>query len=577
MAVNLSPVGGAAAQFLDNNGNPLSGGKLHTYLAGTTTPAATYTTSAGNTAHTNPIVFNAAGRVANSGEIWLTAGVSYKFALYTSGDVLIATYDNIDGVNDVDADNIVYDPPFTGGEPTTVQDKLSEWVSVKDFGAVGDGIVNDTGAFSAARSASGGRYLVPEGTYLVDASPDVWTDAFIAPGNTYIEIGGTTYDVSNAFCGRLRYKVASSTLTWITDAVTGNDVIGIQNSQPGTATYFRKGLAFTTESHWAQAQPALNGGSTDLLYQRSRVNEQAVVTGSISSNVLTVSAVTSGTVYVGAQISGTGVTAGTTVIALGTGTGGVGTYTVSASQSVSSTTITTGDPAGNRFNQTFEESLDRLLHSFATTNAGSPAFDTYMSVIAGSGAALSFPALAAMFNQGWKTQTRAGGALKLGFAPTTATTATLTDETSGNVLQKVNRSRIDMAGIALDTLLDTPSGVTQPRMWGGVFSDIGSDTNGTLPVTKNLWDTAGATGNQVIGTLMVSAVTSNGTLGYRETRFVFNGTTVTLTDLVNTLPVQVTATVAVSGTNLQFRASYAGGIGAGCTVTSMINWCGAGR
>ena len=353
--------------------------------------------------------------------------------------------------------------------------------------------------------------------------------------------------------------------------------MGMQNSQPGTATYFLKGLAFTTESHWAQAQPALNGGSTDLLYQRSRVNVQAVVTGSISGTTLDVTGVTSGTVYVGATVSGTGVTAGTTITALGSGSGGIGTYTVSASQTVGSTSLSIGDPAGNRFNQTFEESVDRLLHSYATSNAGFPSFDAYMQVIAGSNPSLAFPALALMMNQGWKTQTRAGGALKLSFEPTTATTARMYDETSGNVLERINRSRVDISGISLDTLLDTPSGVTQPRMWGGVYSDTGTP-DGTLPVTKNLWNTAGAiNGNQVIGTLMVAAVTSNGTLGYRETRFLFDGTTVTLTDLVNTLPVQVTATVAVSGANLQFQASYSGGIGGGCTVNVMINWCAAGR
>lgn len=481
-------------------------------------------------------------------------------------------------VSSINAEDVLYDPPFANAVQTNQEEVNSRYVSVKDFGAVGNGTANDTAAFTAARTASNGRYFLPSGTYLVDASPDVWADCFQAAGNTFIKIGATTYDVSNAFAGRLRYKVASNVLTWITDAVTGNDVIGMQNSQPGTATYFKKGLAFTTESHWAQAQPALNGGSTDLLYQRSRVNVQAVVTGSITGTTLDVTGVTSGTVYVGATISGTGVTAGTTITALGTGSGGIGTYTVSTSQTVGSTTLTIGDPAGNRFNQTFEESVDRLLHSFATSNAGFPSFDTYMSVFAGSNPSLNFPALALMMNQGWLTQTRAGGALKLAFQPNAATTARLLDETSANVLQKINRSRIDTAGIASDTLLDTPSGVTQPRQWGGVYSDIGSDANGTLPVTKNLWSTTGASnGNQVIGTLMVAIATSNGTKGYRETRFVFDGTTVTLTDLVNTLPVQVTATVAVSGTNLQFQASYAGGIGGGCTVTAMCNWCGAGR
>jgi hypothetical protein len=96
MAVFLSPVGGAAAQFFTNSGIPLAGGKLYTYAAGTTTPAVTYTSSSGATPHSNPIILNSAGRVA-TGEIWLNAS-PYKFLLKDSNDVLIATYDNISGI-----------------------------------------------------------------------------------------------------------------------------------------------------------------------------------------------------------------------------------------------------------------------------------------------------------------------------------------------------------------------------------------------------------------------------------------------------------------------------------------------
>src|SRR5574343_1019557 len=114
MTVFLSPVGGAGAQFFDNNGNPLSGGKLYTYSAGTTTPQATYTSSSGAAFHTNPIVLDSAGRVPGSSEIWLSDGQVYKFVLKDANDVLIATYDNISGVNSVDASRVTYDPPFIG-------------------------------------------------------------------------------------------------------------------------------------------------------------------------------------------------------------------------------------------------------------------------------------------------------------------------------------------------------------------------------------------------------------------------------------------------------------------------------
>lgn len=93
MAVNLSQYAGAGAQFFDNNGNPLAGGLIYTYAAGTTTPAATYTSSDGLTANANPIVLDSAGRTP--AQIWLTAGSSYKFVLQTSLGVLIKTDDNI--------------------------------------------------------------------------------------------------------------------------------------------------------------------------------------------------------------------------------------------------------------------------------------------------------------------------------------------------------------------------------------------------------------------------------------------------------------------------------------------------
>lgn len=96
MAVFLSPVGGAAAQFFTNSGIPLAGGKLYTYAAGTTTPQTTFTSVSGATPHSNPIILNSAGRVA-TGEIWLSPS-PYKFLLKDSNDVLIATYDNISGI-----------------------------------------------------------------------------------------------------------------------------------------------------------------------------------------------------------------------------------------------------------------------------------------------------------------------------------------------------------------------------------------------------------------------------------------------------------------------------------------------
>lgn len=64
-----------AQQFFDDNGDPLNGGKVYTYLAGTSTPANTYSTSTG-TLNANPIVLSASGRC----RMYLDA-LSYKIAV----------------------------------------------------------------------------------------------------------------------------------------------------------------------------------------------------------------------------------------------------------------------------------------------------------------------------------------------------------------------------------------------------------------------------------------------------------------------------------------------------------------
>jgi hypothetical protein len=98
MAYNLSAFAGAGAQLFTDNGDPLAGGLVYVYTAGTTTPAISWTSNSGAVANTNPIVLDAAGRTPN--EIWLNGGVTYKFIVRTSTGVLIGTYDNIPAIDD---------------------------------------------------------------------------------------------------------------------------------------------------------------------------------------------------------------------------------------------------------------------------------------------------------------------------------------------------------------------------------------------------------------------------------------------------------------------------------------------
>jgi len=252
MSVNLSPLGGAGAQFFSNNGVPLAGGLLYTYIAGTSTPATTYTSSSGITALANPIVLDSAGRVP-TGEIWLSDGISYKFVLKSATDMLIATWDNLSGINSnfiaytaqqqtitatagqtvfdltidyvpgannlavyvngskqivgtnyietdsntvtftaglnvgdlvqfstatpvapnaTSAANVSYTQGSAGSVTTNVQTKLRETISVKDFGAVGDGITNDTAAIQAAIAGISTETILyfPVGTYKISST-----------------------------------------------------------------------------------------------------------------------------------------------------------------------------------------------------------------------------------------------------------------------------------------------------------------------------------------------------------------------------------------------------------------------
>ena len=93
MSYSLSLFAGAGWQFFDNNGAILSGGKLYTYSAGSTSPLTTYTSSSGATLNPNPIILDSAGRVP--AEVWVNSSSIAKFVLKDSTDVLIGTWDNI--------------------------------------------------------------------------------------------------------------------------------------------------------------------------------------------------------------------------------------------------------------------------------------------------------------------------------------------------------------------------------------------------------------------------------------------------------------------------------------------------
>lgn len=71
-------------------------------------------------------------------------------------------------VSGMNAEDVIYDPPFLGGVQTNVEAKLAQTISVKDFGAVGDGVTNDTTAIQNA--AAYAPVYAPKGTYVSTAA-----------------------------------------------------------------------------------------------------------------------------------------------------------------------------------------------------------------------------------------------------------------------------------------------------------------------------------------------------------------------------------------------------------------------
>ena len=242
MAVSLSQYAGAGAQFFDNNGNPLAGGEILTYAAGTTTPATTYTSSDGLTANGNPIVLDSAGRTP--AQIWLTEGNSYKFVLRTSLGVTIKTDDNIFASFELATAVGVVVGAGAGSVPTNTA--VGGVPGSPPTGAALDsnttGSNNTAAGYNALTSNTDGIQNVAVGSQALDANTG--GDYNVAVG--YDALSAATTVNYNTGVG---YRALNATVTGAGNTAVGSDALLLTTGANNTAVGYAAGNSLTTGSN----------------------------------------------------------------------------------------------------------------------------------------------------------------------------------------------------------------------------------------------------------------------------------------------------------------------------------------
>ena len=94
--------------------------------------------------------------------------ITFSAGVHVGALVMLISNQSVDTAN-LQASAVHYTPAGTGAVATNVQAKLRQYVTVKDFGAVGDGVTNDTAAIQAAFN-SGSKAIYATGTFLITSS-----------------------------------------------------------------------------------------------------------------------------------------------------------------------------------------------------------------------------------------------------------------------------------------------------------------------------------------------------------------------------------------------------------------------
>lgn len=389
-------------QGLTPSGQPLSGGQLSTYVAGTSTPQATYTDSTQSQPNTNPVILNASGQAS----VWLDPSLTYKFVLTDSkGNQVTPTVDQIQGSLTASALAAILNNAYTQ-TPTgffysqngAKIDRFNDRVFIGDATANdGQGPANPVsadwltlwqqsigiqfGSLSQAQAA-----VLTTSAAVAVASPSallVGTRTFNTAQNGQNAIGLQSIAVNNS------PSFTNAVWAHYAEAHRVNNVV---NSAIGMELDVTQRGALVSLNPYVQ-----NFGQTVALQLASGAQEGVLATASFATNVMTVTLINTpadnGLILNGWRVKGVGID--TTIASFGTGSGGTGTYNLSTTPGTISSRLVAISPM---FDNTAAINIQANPNAYAVgLNFGSNSITGTDGINGGLAAAIQFGRFQGMF------------------------------------------------------------------------------------------------------------------------------------------------------------------------------------
>lgn len=177
-------------QYFTDAGIVLSGGKINTYLAGTTTPTATYTDLTGVTPNANPLILGSNGRLVGV-QIWQPQGISLKLVITDANNVQLGpVFDQVTGINDPTTLTTLLANPASGTGVDLVANAVKSYDIFSSVRAAlaptlgtGQTLVIDVEGASVATDTGGGLFYWNAASTATDDGSNVLKPNSIAGGS----------------------------------------------------------------------------------------------------------------------------------------------------------------------------------------------------------------------------------------------------------------------------------------------------------------------------------------------------------------------------------------------------------